>query len=723
MVRPFLFEKLLPVGTLLLLALHPAAAATAPVPTAAPIAQSTAPKSAAAKKEPKSRKGLQTESRTHLDLKPSLPTNPWHVWSDPEGRTVKGELLYLDGNHVGIKTESGQFYRLNLTKLVEADRDFAQKAARLLPGPNVPAATAAAQIDALVDAGLEKSGQKRNPPLAEDQLVRRLYLDVAGRIPTASELLAYLNDKTPDKRSRLIDKLLASQGYHSQMFDWLSDVLRLKDDYGKGVKSYVYQEWIKEQIAANRHWDALVYELMTAEGRITSTGPVGYLLRDRGMPLDNLSNTLTTFLGANVACAQCHDHPMASWTQRNFYEMAAFFGATEQGFSKQDARKAARNLDIDKKLALRILFPNFAQVDTLPANKLTFPKDYRYEDAKPGETVHPKLITWSHADEKNPAYAGAGTGAPSQWRDQFAVWLTHPENPRFAAAIANRIWKKLFGLGVQEPITDLDNLNDAVNPELLQHLAAEMKRVHFDLREFQKILLHTQCYQAHCSPTPKPDAGAYQFPGPLLRRMRAEQAWDSMLTLVVGEGLDQFKLKRADAVRKLDLDTDHLTKASILAKAKMLENGRKGAGKKGKEGQAEETHFEGNPPPRIEGLLLARASELPQPAKESHFLRNFGQSDREIADSDSLEGGVPQVLMLMNGEVQKVLANPNAMVLREASKSHDPAWQVRFLYVSFLGRLPSPEEARATGDMLAQGLSIKDLSWVLLNTREFLFVQ
>ena len=679
--------------------------------------------SARAKKAEKAGKEAQLPARPNIEFQPSLPTNPWHVWSDSEGHTVRGELQYVDGNHVGIKTEAGQIYRLNLTKLVAADREFAQKAARLLPGPSVPAASAAAKVDALVEAGLEKSGVKRNPPVAEDQFVRRLYLDVAGRIPTAVELLGYLNDKTPDKRSRLIDKLLGSDGYNSQWFDWLGDMLRLKDDYGKGVKSYVYQEWLKEQIAANRHWDALVYDLMTAEGRLTSTGPVGYLLRDRGMPLDNLSNTLTTFLGANVACAQCHDHPMASWTQRNFFEMAAFFGATEQGFSKQDARKATRDLDLDRKVALRILGPNFAQVDTLKANKLTFPKDYKYDDAKPGGEVHPKLITWSKADEKNPSYAGAGVGAPAQWRDQFAVWLTHPDNPRFAAAMANRVWKKFFGLGVQEPITDLDNLNEAVNPELLQHLAAEMKRVHFDLREFQKILLHTKSYQAQASPTPKPDSGAYQFPGPILRRMRAEQAWDSMLTLVVGDGLDQFKLSRAGEVRKLDLDTDKLTKAAVLEKVKLLEGSPRRAGKKGKGADVSEDQFDGNPPPKLEGLLLARASELPQPSKESHFLRNFGQSDREISDSDSLEGGVPQVLMLMNGEVQTVLANPKAMVLREATKSSDPAWQVRFLYVSFLGRLPTPEEARATGAMLSEGLSIKDLSWVLLNTREFLFVQ
>lgn len=656
-------------------------------------------------------------------LQKTLPTSLWHVWSNAQSSTIKAELQYLDGDHVGVQTEAGQFYRLNLKKLVPADREFAEKASRLLPGPKSSAKEEAAKIDAILETALQKKGLPKNPPLEEDQFVRRLYLDVAGRIPTAKELKAFLADPSPDKRARLIDTLLSSDGYHSQQFNWIADMLRVKDEFGKGVKSYVYEEWLKEQIAANRHWDALVYDMMTAEGRLTSTGPVGYLLRDRGMPLDNLSNTLTTFLGANVACAQCHDHPMAEWTQRNFYEMAAFFGATEQGFSKQDVSATIRSLGLDKdKIPKKnVLAAVLAKVDTLPENKLTFPKDYKYSDAKPGDPVHPKLISWSKADETNPSFSKLGKGTPTQWREDFAVWLTHPDNPRFGAAIANRIWKRFFGLAVQEPLGDLDNLAQASNPELLKHLAAEMGRLHFDLREFQRVLLNTSAYQAQANPVPKPEDGPYLFPGPLLRRMSAEQIWDSVLTLVVGNDLDKFKLRRAGEMKSVDIPLGEAPPAEIKAKIEAMAT--KGAVKKRSRPGGKENEFEGGVPPHFEGLTLARASELPQPSSESHFLRNFGQSDRDIADTNSTEGGVPQILMLMNGEIQKVVTSPNSLLMKETATSKDTADQIALLYQSFLGRSPSVGEQNVTQTMYQNGLTAKDLAWVLLNTREFLFIQ
>jgi hypothetical protein len=125
----------------------------------------------------------------------------------------------------------------------------------------------------------------------------------------------------------------------------------------------------------------------------------------------------------------------------------------------------------------------------------------------------------------------------------------------------------------------------------------------------------------------------------------------------------------------------------------------------------------------LENLTLARASELTQPSKESHFLRNFGQSDRQIADSNSTEGGVPQILMMMNGEAQKVLTSPKSTVLKETMKLSSPADQIRFLYLSFLGRLPSASDQVITQKMLASGLTPRDLVWVFLNTREFIFIQ
>jgi len=597
-----------------------------------------------------------------------------------------------------------------------------------------------AKIDQLVLAGLTKAGQKPNPPATAEQLVRRLYLDIAGRIPTATETAAYVDDKAPDKSAKLIDRLLASEGYNSQMFNWLADMLRVEDNYGKGTKTYVYEDWLKDQIAANRPWNEIVKDLLASTGRLSEVGPVGYLLRDKGMPLDSLSNTLTIFLGANVACAQCHNHPLANWKQRDFYEMAAFFGATEtegkgKGKGKKQAKQIAKNTDLPKRLLQEVVASNTAGVEDLHKETLTFPKDYKYSDAKPGAPVPPKLIEWKQGDANNPAYA-VNTNSPEGLREEFANWLTHKDNPRFATAIANRLWKRAFGLAVQEPVTDLDDLSKGSNPALLAQLTEDMKRVNFDLREFQRIIFNTQAYQRQASLTPDLGKGPYLFPGPLLRRMTAEQAWDSVLTLVVGPALDQFQLRRGDEIRKLAIP-GAATNEAIIAKVRELQasgetgkqpkgkgQGAKAANKKAPGGtEARPDEYEGAPPPQFEGLTLARASELPQPAKEAHFLRMFGQSDRQLADGGSLEGGVPQVLMMMNGDVQKVIASSGSMVLKDALRQQSPERKVESLYFSFLGRRPTIQETQTACRTLSDGLALGDLTWVLFNSREFIFIQ
>jgi hypothetical protein len=660
--------------------------------------------------------------------------SPWHVWSDPAGHTVFAEFRTLDGDYVTVQTKDAKSYRLNLTKLVPADRDFANQMDRAQPKP-MPVASATAKIDQLVLAGLAKAGQKPNLPATAEQLVRRFYLDIAGRIPTATETAAFVDDKAPDKSAKLIDRLLASEGYNSHMFNWLADMLRVEDDYGKGTKTYVYEDWLKDQIAANRPWNEIVRDLLASSGRLSEVGPVGYLLRDKGMPLDSLSNTLTIFLGANVACAQCHNHPLANWKQRDFYEMAAFFGATDTGNAKggngkKKAKQIAKNTDLPKKLLQQVVASNTAGVQNLHTDTLTFPKDYKYSDAKPGEPVPPKLIEWDKSDAKNPAYAMSASG-PENLREEFANWLTHTDNPRFATAIANRLWKRAFGLAVQEPVTDLDDLSKGSNPELLAQLTEDMKRVKFDLRAFQRIIYNTQAYQRQASLTPDLGKGPYLFPGPLLRRMTAEQAWDSVLTLVVGPALDQFQLRRGDEIRKLAIPGAALTNEAIIAKVRELQasgdtpkKGGKGKTKKTGGGtDAAPSEYEGEPPPQFEGLTLARASELPQPAKEAHFLRMFGQSDRTLADGNSLEGGVPQVLMMMNGEVQKVIASSGSMVLRDAAHQQTPERRVESLYFSFLGRRPSIPETQTACRTLREGLALGDLTWVLFNSREFIFIQ
>lgn len=591
---------------------------------------------------------------------------------------------------------------------------------------------AAARLDSSISAGLTQANVANNPPATDSQWVRRLYLDTIGRVPTAQEARSFLADPSPGKRATLINTLLNSPGYTMHMYNWLADMLRVKDDYGKGAKAFLYEDWLKDQIAMNVPWDGLVREMITADGKLNENGAAGFLLRDAQMPLDGVSNLLTTFLGANVSCAQCHDHPSAEWTQRDFYSMAAFFGATagyhEDVYKK--IRRLAKSSDgpmVKKGQVLQLLGSNAYNLVDLPTNHLKFPSDYKYKDAKPGESVAPELIRWNDTTKSNPAYHLSDV-KPSQLRNQFAAWMVHPENPRFATAIANRLWKKVFGIAVQEPVSDLDNPSNASNPELLAQLTTYMKQAKFDLREFQRILFNTAAYQRKAVTAPE-DPKTWRFPGPTLRRMSAEQAWDSIVTIACGDEADHLLLRRGDdlqltVVANNQINAETMTK--VLAEVREKGNPLKGSGKgkKNTGGNMMElaTLYEGGRPQVRSGLLLARASELPQPAPESHFLRLFGQSDRLVSDTNTTDGSVPQMLQLMNGPVQGIITS-SSLAVAAADKDSTQAGKIASLYLSFLSRQPTAEESAKAVTAMKQGLTLSDLAWVLLNTREFLFIQ
>ena len=574
-------------------------------------------------------------------------------------------------------------------------------------------------VDRTVGGALVKNGVQPNKQTDDFVFVRRVYLDVAGRIPTDVEARDFLNDKDPEKRRKLIDQLLISDGYRSHLFNWLADLLRHRGKLRRSNFNH-YERWLKDQIAQNSPWNDMVYAMLTAEGTLASSGPTGYLLRDPGMPLDNLSNTLNIFLSANVSCAQCHDHPLADWTQREFYELAAFFGATD--VSDRDPRKVGNKLklpdgSISKQDVASAVAQNLARVHTKSFQTLKFPDDYAYSDVEPGSPVDPLLFIWGdeeltvEVDEKD----------PGKLRENFAEWLTHKENPRFAIAIANRLWKRFFGLGVQEPLEDLDDLTKASNPELLQLLGKVMVAADFDLREFQRVILNSKAYQAVSSVTPSSgDSENYLFPGPILRRMSAEQAWDSILALVLGTSLDDYKVDRSNRVTRYDFPYEQMSPDEVREKVLLM---KKNGYLKSNQRMVEADFVGGKRPIKIKDEFLLRASELSQPAPNNHFLRMFGQSSRDLVNDSSVEGSIPQALMLMNGGVQHLLYDKEARLSKMLKRSGDFKSAVQFLFLSFFSRPPTPDEMNTMEQALAEGMKKDDLSWALFNSTEFLFVQ
>lgn len=600
-----------------------------------------------------------------------------------------------------------------------AGASFGQQPVKPLRFSGTQIGNAAAAVDRVIAARLAQAGRKANTRASDEIFVRRVYLDAIGRIPSAEEAAAFIESKAPDKRAQLIDQLLLSDGYRSHLFNWLADMIRHKSNIKRSQFHY-YERWMKDQIAANRPWDELVYELLTAEGSLAATAQAGYLMRDPGMPLDSLSNTLTIFLGANVSCAQCHDHPFAEWTQKEFYQMAAFFGATD--VSDRDPRKVGNKLkdgQISKQDIIAVIAPNLARVETIDEQKLVFPEDYAYSDAKPGTKVKPELVLWEKADLQRKAY-NVDKKKPEGLRNSFAFWLTHPENPRFATAVANRLWKRAFGLAAIEPIEDLDDLSRTPNPVLIKLLTTIMVKADFDLREYQRVVFNTKAYQAEANVMPpQQDIEKYLFPGPVLRRMTAEQAWDSTLVLVEGPEVDRYLLDRSKRVTQYRLPADSLDDEVVFAAAQKM----KAHGKSKNRNRLTAVDYAGDAPNSSEGYTLARASELRQPEQESHFLRVFGQSSRDLADDGSREGNIPQTLVLMNGDIQKLISSTKARVIREASAQRTDKSQVASLYESFFSRPPTRTESARIEQAMKDGMNLSDLAWVLFNTPEFLFVQ
>ena len=638
----------------------------------------------------------------------------WRVWKDNQGRTVEAMFCGLSGEFITLQTKDGKTYHFNGNVLCPEDIAFAKDCAtksRASGFSGLSVAQAAADIDRLVGAALAAKGKQLNAPASDEQFLRRIYVDAVGRVPTAAEATAFLDDRSADKRAKLIDKVVYTSGYSLQMFNWMADLLRVKDTFYKGVPAFSFEDWLKTRIAANAPWDSMVREMLTADGRLSDNGAAGFLLYDAEMPLDGVSNLMTTFLGSNMACAQCHDHPLADWTQRDFYQMAAFFGATD-GKDEMVISQVKKAIGKD---------------DSVPQNISRRIADFKYKDAKPNSAVSPALIHWEKSDRSLPAYA-IDVSKPAQLRNNFSQWMTSPQNPRFADNIANRLWKKAFGLAVQEPVDDIDVYSEASNPALLHHLTQVMKSARFDLREFQRVLYNSKTYQASASASPDLSQGPYLFNGPIIRRLTAEQTWDSLIVNAVGANADNILLRRGDDLKKMALPEGVVTAAALRQvyegmKAAGLSKG--GAAKKSSGGSTAglASGYDGEKPTTKYKLLLARASELPQPASETHFLRVFGQGDRQLADSATNDGSVPQVLQLMNGNVGRLVSDikSHSVVAAYAEKTREA--QISSLYLSYLSRRPNAREMAAAGKGLSDGLSLADLAWALANTREFLFIQ
>ena len=418
------------------------------------------------------------------------------------------------------------------------------------------------KIDQLVEKALEEKNLQPNDLVSDEIFLRRVYLDIAGRIPSYAEATEFLQDSSQNKRQHLIDRLLDSNGFVSNQFNYFADLLRIKSRL-RNITGQPYIDFVKDSIRNNKPWDVFVKEMLTSEGNYAERGhgAVGYYLRDFGMPEDNMSNTVRIFLGTRLECAQCHDHPFDVWTQKDYFEMVAFTGGmmTRVDPPFEDAnelRKMQRkgNLPEETRRNLqRMLRPLAYGVQGSGTGLARLPKDYQESDGEPNQIVTaktmfekkelvvpvlPKVGNKSKRKYNNRNRNGIPGAKHVDSREAYAEWMTSPDNPRFTTVIANRMWKRAMGVGVIEPVDIITSETKPSNPELMDYLTEQMVAMEFDLKQFLRAVYNSKTYQRAACVSDDEEVTEYTFRGPLLRRLSGEQLWDSLMTLAV-DGVDE----------------------------------------------------------------------------------------------------------------------------------------------------------------------------------------
>lgn len=580
--------------------------------------------------------------------------------------------------------------------------------------------SAASQLDSLVDRQLINKNVNPGPLASDEVFMRRVYLDIAGRIPSLDEATAFLKSTKPQKREDLIDELLGSPGYVSNMYNFWADTLRLIDRPQNNIIAMPFLGYVKDAIRTNKKYDKWVYEMLTADGKVWEDPAVGFRLRDDGMPLPYVDNTVRVFLGTQIGCAQCHDHPFDVWTQYQFYELAAFTNGTRTRIARDSPQYKKGNManDLIKKARAevpngrisgqlqRMLRANNYSVSHNDKAAMRLPHDYAYDDAKPNDVVKAKVL-WGEI----PTSASKSTK-----RDQFAAWLTSPENPQFSKTVVNRYWKRFMGVGLVEPVDDFNDDHPCSNEPLMDFMAKELIRSDFNLQELVRMICYSNSYQRVSTDYSVTSGKPYYFPGPVMRRMTAEQVWDSLLTLAVNNPWPYQRPTAEDFAPVINVDFPTATLASVKQQAKAYTDTYDVTAYNRR---IRKHGYQGN--------ILCRASELPSPAPASHFLRQFGQGDREVINGAQQDATVPQILAMFNGPITHVMLEEGSTIVNNVMKIDSTKDRINAIFLSVLGRQPNPMDRVAAASELSKekndNVGYGNIVWALLNTREFLFIQ
>ncbi|MCS6858805.1 MAG: DUF1549 and DUF1553 domain-containing protein [Abditibacteriales bacterium] len=349
-------------------------------------------------------------------------------------------------------------------------------------------------VDALVIDKWKKLGLLPSDLCTDGEFIRRVYLDTLGKLPDPATVRAFLADPSPDKRQRLIAKVLGPEHASAYADFWTvkwGDLLRNNRNRLNENGMWSFYGWLRESFRRNKPMDQFARELLTAQGSIFSNGPANYF-RVASNPPDLAETTSQVFLGVRLQCARCHHHPFEKWSQDDYYGLAAFFATLRTRGTQEFG---------------------------------LFGGDTVVYVADSGEVRHPK---WNYIVKPRPLDGDVVDVPGDQRLTALANWLTSKDNLMFARNIVNRYWAYFMGKGLVEPIDDMRATNPASNPELLDALAKDFIAHNFDVKHLMSVIMNSRVYQLSAHATKQNAADEMFYTHYLVKRLSAEQLLDAI---------------------------------------------------------------------------------------------------------------------------------------------------------------------------------------------------
>lgn len=390
----------------------------------------------------------------------------------------------------------------------DSSTDDVQAGSGRLAGTGQSARTARlseSELVLLIDTRIRERWQEESivpaKPANDAEFLRRVSLDLSGQVPSISLVRQFLGDPSPDKRRKIVQSLLESPRYIVHFSNvWRAELL---PEVGTNPQLQFlmpsFQAWLKDQLIDNDSYAELARRIITlpivsqltpgmmAQGEVS---PLAFYLAKEGKPENLAAGTARVFLGLRIECAQCHDHPMDNWKQEQFWRFAAFYS----GVSPQQMGDAIGGL-----------------IDNPSRRELTIPEKKTVVEAR-------------FLDESAPDWTPT-----SKPRTNLADWLTSKSNPYFAKAAVNRVWGRLFGVGLVDPVDDFSESNVPSHPELLEELAFQFAAADYDLKFLFRVLTATEAYQLTSTVSDTSQLPPQRFARMTPKGLSPEQLFDSLV--------------------------------------------------------------------------------------------------------------------------------------------------------------------------------------------------